>query len=179
LTASAPPRGIVQNAIGPRLLVRDRDHVVFTYDRVVAMIWQHDTTEAAVSQASRLVAGFVQRLTPKRFCLLTVVEISATAPSSGSRAGLAKLLQDNTPYLIRSAVGYEGTGFRGAAFRGVATGIAVLSNHPFPHRIFAGVPDATEWLASGLSSELGGALQGVALADVVRKMRQVPDPQRH
>lgn len=173
MTATAPRRGTSQQPIVPRLLVRDRDHIVFTYDRVFVMIWQNDTTQAAVNQANKFVVSFADRLTPKRFCLLTLVEVTATAPSAGARSGLAKMLQDNTPYLIGSAVGYEGSGFRGAAFRGVATGIAVLSNHQFPHRIFSGVGAAAEWLATGLTRELGAPFSGEAFAAAIQKMREV------
>lgn len=165
--------GLAQRATGMRVLARDNDHLVFTYDRLFTMVWRHETHAAAVSRAMQLLDTFAESLTPKRFCLLTVVEPTAPLPPSAARAALARLLRINADYLIRSAVGYEGAGFRAAAVRGVATGIAVLSNHQFPHRIFAGVEPATEWLASGLANEMDGQINGTALADVVHSVRRM------
>ena len=172
LIGSAAKLG-AQRANAPRILARDDDHLIFTCERLFTMIWKRETMLNAVNDTSRFITEFSESLSPKRIGLLTLIEVSAGMPSTAARAALAKLMKLNTPFLIRSAVGYEGTGFRGAAFRGVSTGIAVLSNHQFPHRIFAGVEAATDWLAEGMTNELDMALSGPSLARTVQQIRRL------
>jgi len=160
------------HTIGLHIMAHDGDHLVFTYQRLFSMIWQHQTAPTAVNRAFQYVRDFAESQSPRRFCLLTVIESSATMPSSPARARLAMLMRECSAHVIRSAVGFEGSGFRGAAIRGVATGIAVVSKHQFPHRIFADVEAATEWLADGLTSELG-VVKGHELAEVVRVARRL------
>jgi hypothetical protein len=174
LNMSAAQAGIAPDTTSLRILERDANHMAFTCDRLFVMNWRVSTNLEAVKRCSQLIKDFAESFLLKRIALLTVIELEALMPSSPARTELAKLMRRNTPYLVRSAVGYEGTGFRGAAFRGASTGIALLSNHQFPHRIFAGVPAATDWLASGLASELNSAVTGKSLAAIVNKARTLP-----
>jgi hypothetical protein len=174
LNTSAGQVGVAPDTKSLRILERDANHMAFTCERLFVMNWRISTNLADVKRCSQLISEFAERFSPKRIGLLTVIELNALMPSSSSRNELAKLMRVNTPYLVRSAVGYEGTGFRGAAFRGASTGIALLSNHQFPHRIFAGVPAATEWLASALASELGSTVSGRTLAEIVNRVRALP-----
>ena len=174
MTIANARTGVAGPAAGTRIVATDSNHLVFTFDRMFVMNWRVDTTRMAVSRVSQAITNFATSFTPARIILLTVIEVSASMPPADARDMLAKLMKVNTPYLIRSAVGYEGSGFRGAAFRAVSTGIAVLSNHEFPHRIFAGIPLATEWLAAGLSEELGQTVKGTTLADLVHRVRHPP-----
>jgi hypothetical protein len=119
----------------------------------------------------RVAAEFATRLAPPRFCLLTVVEAGAPLPTAQARAALARLLHQN-PHLIRSAVAFEGSGFRAAAVRAVATSIAVLAQHQFPHRIFPAAGEALRWLAEGLSRELGHAPSADELERVLDHTRR-------
>jgi hypothetical protein len=155
----------------PRVLARDADHLVFTQDRVFAMVWVGDTRVDAVAQSLRLAAEFAAGLTPPRFCLLTVVEQEASLPSTPARTGLARLLQRNSAHLIGSAVAFEGSGFRAAAVRGVATSIALLSRHEFPHRVFSGTDAALSWLGEGIARERGAGPSGDELARALQHMR--------
>jgi len=153
------------------LLERDENHTVFTYGRLFVMMWHVDTMLGAVNFVSRHITEFACDLTPRRIGLLTVVEEHVSMPSAEARAGLAVLMQMKAPYLIRSAVAYEGSGFKAAAIRAVSTGIALLSNHSFPHRIFSGVGAATAWLGEGMTTALGTRHPGAQLARAVEDVR--------
>jgi hypothetical protein len=136
------------------------------------MIWLRETRLDAVTRANQFVTQFAESLWPARFSLLTLVEANAPLPTSGARAGLAHMLRANADALVCSAVAFAGSGFRAAAVRGVATGIAVMSNHQFPHRIFASIDEAADWLAQGVQSELGEHTDGRRLAQTVQRLRQ-------
>jgi hypothetical protein len=153
------------------VLVHDRDHFVFTCDRFFVMVWRRETRIDAVKRVNRIVTDFAVSLTPQRFCLLTLVEAGAPLPPAGSRAGLAHLLHANADFLVASAVAFEGSGFRAAAVRGVATSIAVMSNHQFPHRVFSSVFQATDFLVGELERELGGHVDGRKLLDGLHNLR--------
>lgn len=162
---------ISQRPNGCRVLVHDRDHFVFTLDRFFAMVWRRETRIDAVKRVNRIITDFAASLAPQRFCLLTLVEAGAPMPPAGSRAGLAHLLHANAEFLVASAVAYEGSGFRAAAVRGVATSIAVMSNHQFPHRVFSSVFEATDFLTTELERELGGRVDGRKLLDALHNLR--------
>jgi hypothetical protein len=51
----------------------------------------------------------------------------------------------------------------------------VLSRHQFPHRVFAELGKATDWLALGLSSELPEPASGFLLSEAVRSVRESRD----
>jgi hypothetical protein len=153
------------------VLERDENHTAFTYGRLFVMIWHVDTKLGAVNFVSRHITEFACEQTPRRIGLLTVVEEHVSMPSAEARAGLAVLMQMNAPYLVRSAVAYEGTGFKAAAIRAVSTGIALLSKHSFPHRIFSGVGAATAWLGEGMTTALGTRHPGAQLARAVDDVR--------
>lgn len=153
------------------MLAHDRDHFVFTLDRFFTMVWRRETRIDAVKRVNRIINDFAVSLTPQRFCLLTLVEAGAPMPPAGARAGLAHLLHANADFLVASAVAFEGSGFRAAAVRGVATSIAVMSNHQFPHRVFSSVFEATDFLSAELSRELGGRVDGRKLIDTLHSLR--------
>jgi hypothetical protein len=153
------------------VLAHDRDHFVFTFDRFFTMVWRRETRIDAVKRVNRVITEFATSLAPQRFCLLTLVEAGAPLPPAGSRAGLAHLLHANAEFLVASAVAFEGSGFRAAAVRGVATSIAVMSNHQFPHRIFSSVLEATDFLTTELSDELGGRVDGRKFLGTLQSLR--------
>lgn len=167
----APEPGQDGDAV-PSVDYRNHDHVAFRYARMFSIIWRLETTPDAVQRAQRLVQDFVRSLSPPRFCLLNIVEETADKPSAEARSRLQDLLRSSARGLIRSAVVYEGTGFRAAAVFGVATSLAVLSRHQFPHRVFAELGKATDWLALGLSGELGEPTSGFELSEAVRSVRK-------
>ena len=66
-------------------------------------------------------------------------------------------------------------GVRAAAVRGVATSIALLSQHEFPHRIFQGADAALRWLGEGLIAELGA---GPSAEELSRALEHTRRPSR-
>lgn len=157
---------------GSKLLSEDQNHLFFCSARLFTMLWRKETTVEAVVKAQRLIRRFAEEQLPKRIALLTIIESGAFLPGAGTREELAQLMRVNSDYLVRSAVAQEGTGFKASAFRSVATGIALLSHHSFPHRVFASVEMATQWLVKGLSDELRSPVSGHVVASSVRSARR-------
>ncbi len=156
---------------GFHVLASDYNHTAFTYGALFAVLWHVDTLAAPVNVVSRMIGEFAAQQPRNRIGLLGVVEANGNLPPADARAALSRLLQVNSPWLIRSAVAFEGSGFKAAAVRGAATGIALLSRQNFPHRIFGGVSAATAWLAEGLAAELGISANGEELAAVIAQVR--------
>lgn len=120
------------------------DHIVGSWECFQILIWRVETTlegvKAAQSTYNKLVGQH-----PEGVFLLTVVEQSAPMPTSEVRKALAGFLASGANRTILSAVVHEGAGFRAAAVRSVVTGLAMLTNLPYPHRVFATVAEACEW----------------------------------
>jgi hypothetical protein len=157
-----------------RVVFKDDDHVVVTFERVFVVIWQGETALASVQRVQGLAREHALALPTRRYCLLHVVERSSTEPTSATRAALAEMLKAHEPLLIASAVAHEGSGFRAAAVLAVATSIALLSRRGFPHRVFSELQRATDWLATQLSAELGQPMSGRALFAAVQRSRATP-----
>jgi hypothetical protein len=153
------------------VLESDRDHTVFTYGRFLVLIWHGETQPGAVKIASRHIGEFISRLNPPRIGSLTIVDVVAAPPSHDARAALAELMKVHASSVIASAVALEGDGFKAAANRCVSTGIALLSRHRFPHRVFAGVRQASLWLAPAVNEEMSSPVNGNSLAKVVAEVR--------
>ena len=49
--------------------------------------------------------------------------------------------------MVVSAVIFEGSGFKSAAVRGVVTGMTMLAQQRYPHRVFATIEEASGWYA--------------------------------
>ena len=72
--------------------------------------------------------------------------------------------------MMLSAVVHEGTGFRAAAVRSVVTGLAMMANLPYPHKVFATVDDAGRWLH--MNSPVGKKWEARGLIEAVREVRE-------
>ena len=89
--------------------------------------------------------------------------------STDVRLALADYLSGCRGKMVLSAVVHEGSGFRAAAVRSVVTGLAMMANLPYPHKVFANVDDAARWL--NLSSPVGKDWNDTALIEAVREVR--------
>lgn len=132
-----------------RVGVLEHDHCMATWGGVFICIWRHETTAEGVRALSDRFSDFA-RTHPAGVALLTIVEPNAPVPEGHVRDALAGFMRRSATALKTSAVVHEGTGFRAAAVRGVVTGLTLLARQPFPHRIFATVPEGCRWLAGTL-----------------------------
>jgi hypothetical protein len=144
-----------------------RDHVVATYNRVILLVFERDTTLGAVV-ALRKALDYLDGKYPSGIALLTVVSENAPLPSQEARDAMSSVATGAAgKRLRRSAVVFEGGGFRSALVRGVATGLQLVAKLPFPHRVFHSVELAAAWLAPELGSQQVASAVDVARGKVV------------
>jgi hypothetical protein len=133
------------------------------------MVWRRDTV---ASVARRVHAGIVQFARQhERIGVVTLIEERASLPPVDARKELAALMNEVEPFAVRSAVICEGTGFRAAAFRAASTGIALLANYSFPHRVFASIELGGAWLIKGLTEEMGAKYRVQEIGRAVNQIR--------
>ena len=145
-----------------------KDHLIATWRNVLILVWKQETTQEGVHKLKASYDALAQKF-PKNVFLLTVVEQDAPMPASPVRVALADFLAGCKGKMVLSAVVHEGTGFRAAAVRSVVTGLAMMANLPYPHKVFATVDDASRWLH--MNSPVGKDWNDVALVATVREAR--------
>lgn len=154
------------------------DYCMASWHRFYVDIWRANTTVEGVRELKTGFTAFAAEH-PTGVGLLTIVESRAPLPSADARAALAAFLAGAASAIKYSAVVHEGTGFTSAAVRGVVTGLTLLARPPYPHKVFATVPQASQWFANHFHeggkpvasfSELVGALAELR--------RRVPRAQR-
>lgn len=124
------------------------DHIFAFWERVMVAVFDGTTSQTAVRRCEELFDKHFQRLRTPMF-LLTIVDVPAPLPALEVRMELVASLHRANGKLARSAVVYEGEGFRAASVRAVVAGIAMFSRPTYPHRVFAQVSAAAQFLAGG------------------------------
>jgi hypothetical protein len=118
--------------------------LIAAWRNVAILVWRRETTQAGVDALHTEYDKLTQKY-PGGVFLLTIVEQGAPPPSSEIRKALAKFLARGAGRTILSAVVHEGTGFRAAFVRSVVTGLAVMTDLPYAHKVFATVEHASGW----------------------------------
>lgn len=126
------------------LVVQTSDHLIGTWRNVVILVWKNETTLAGVD-AVQTAYDDLAKANPSGVFMLTIVESGAPMPPSSVRDALARFLANGNGRTLLSGVAHEGTGFRAAAVRSVVTGLAVIGQLPYPHKVFATVSEAASW----------------------------------
>lgn len=155
-----------------RIGVLEHDYCIATWAGIFILIWRNETTMDGVRALNERWDDFI-RTHPSGAGVITIVEPDAPFPEAHVREALANFMRRSSSSMKSSAVVHEGTGFRAAAVRGVVTGLTLLARQPFPHRIFATVPDGCRWLAGSLretAPEL--AYDPDQLIEAIRELRQ-------
>lgn len=122
------------------------DHALGRVGGAVLYIWRGVTTVRAANRLRQLSSEARADAGDDEGILLGVVTEGAPPPEADARGALAEVLSSGAGYFQVSALVCEGAGFHGSMVRAVATGLNLLARPPFPHRVFATVPSATEWL---------------------------------
>ncbi len=164
--ASGPP-----DAIEPPVLVdADDDCIIGHWRKLALVVYRRETTLAMVSRLSALVRERAKRGNPF-FGGIAVVEEHSPLPPAEVRNRIAQDVLLASGWKI-SALVYEGSGFRAAAVRGVILGIGLLAKPPFPHRSFATVGSAAEWIADR-AGELGANnLSATGICSAMEHLRE-------
>jgi hypothetical protein len=127
------------------------NYALATFRDLYIVIWRRNTTMSGARAVRRGCLGFADTR-PKGIALLTIVEEEAPMPASEPRESLAIFMRDAGDHIKASGVVFEGTGFRAAAVRSVVVGLTMLARQKYPHKVFAGLIEATAWMERELST---------------------------
>ena len=141
------------------------DYVVGFSRGLAVAYWRYHTKaeyvpelEATALRAHKAFGGSI--------ALMQIVAGSAITPDGRARGALVQMLRSLNGFVSHSAIVHEAEGFRAAMIRSIVTGVAALSNPGFPHRVFAEVPEAANWMSQ--SHERLTAVHIVSTADRIR-----------
>jgi hypothetical protein len=139
----------------PRLVERHPDFALGEWGNLFVPIWLRRThlfaAQRAIAESGRMIRQY-----PGGIAMLTVVGPDAGPPDRAATALLAAHMKSIGAQVLYSAVVFEGVGFRAAFVRAVTTGLSLLANHPYPHRV----------------CDLALAAQGISVA--VNKVSKTP-----
>jgi hypothetical protein len=153
-----------------QVIALERDYCFAAWNAIFIVIWRHDTTAAGVQNLDVKLreheASFTQGCG-----LLTIIEQGAPMPTSEVRTGLARFMTEGARVIRSSAVAFEGAGFRAAAVRGVVTGLTMLARQPYPHKVFATMADAAQWLGASLKETAQLDVDSTSLLTALSELR--------
>ncbi|MDB4974974.1 MAG: hypothetical protein JWN48_3315 [Myxococcaceae bacterium] len=139
-------------------------HVLATWRNVGIALWIDDTPVAAVESAQAMLSRMASEQ-PGGVGFLQVVCEGCQQLDNEARAAIQTLLRSGRGYIREAPVVFEGNGFRAATVRAIVAGIAAISNHGFPHRVYSTVAIATEALARNIERrEPAGFARALATA---------------
>ena len=146
------------------------DYCFARWNAIFIVIWRHETT----SEGVHILGGKLKEhhdAYPGGGGLLTIIEQGAPMPTSEVRTDLARFLTEGARVIRSSAVAFEGAGFRAAAVRGVVTGLTMLARQPYPHKVFATMADAAQWLGTSLKETAKLEVDSAALLKALNDLR--------
>jgi hypothetical protein len=148
----------------------DADYCIATWYNMFVVIFRKETRMDVVQALPAHLKPFAAAH-PHGIGLLTIIEQHAPAPPSEVRAAVARFLSNCAGTVKASAVAFEGTGFRAAMVRGVVTGVNLLARLPYPHQVFATVPDGANWLSRTAREVKDFAIDSPGLIAAVADLR--------
>lgn len=145
-----------------------------TWNNVAIVIWRgEDTLARDVIAAGQMLerASAVH----KKLGFVQVIEPQCKSLDSDARAALGRLLANGTSYIGCSVVIFLAGGFRAASVRAIATGLAMLARHKFPHVVCSSVRQAVQTMSEHLvCGDLTAGEFAIGLERVVEQIRTTP-----
>lgn len=157
-----------------KLLSINEALLVGSFGNICVVIWRSPPTIAAVERVS-LEYSRMKSQFPSGFAPVIIVEDGVGLPDEAARKGLADLMDMYGRSMFCMAGVQEATGFRGAAIRSVLTAIDMLSQAPYPRRLFATVEQAAPWLTQHCMAQPNSApITAGSLIAAVTELRRAP-----
>lgn len=128
-----------------RLYHRETDFAVGGGARLLVIVWRDRTTLNGIRKCREYVHQTCSG-SGCEFALMAVIEPKAKLPGGEERAAVAELLRDASRWIQVSTLAFEGNGFIAATIRSIVTGITLLAQQPFPHRVFENVEEASRFI---------------------------------
>jgi len=138
------PSGAFRRSEDKKLLYCDRDMACAFRDDLFMLLWRDRTTIEGVQILSHHIESYAKER-GRGLAIITIIEPGARMPASGTREPMAKLMRRLGAKFVISGVAFEGDGFLAAGIRGVVTGLTLLAQQPYPHRVWKNVREVGEW----------------------------------
>lgn len=153
-----------------RLVERHPEFSVGVWRNLLVPVWLSRTTvsaaQKAIAQSEKLIRAY-----PQGIAMLTLIGNDAGKPDSAAVKLLAEHMSRIAGHIKHSAVVFEGVGFRAAFIRAINTGLTLLANHPYPHRMCE-LDTAIEHLAVAMTQATGTPVLPVSLRRAVQDIRR-------
>jgi hypothetical protein len=156
-----------------QIVINTDDYVLASWQQIFAVIWRRETSVEAALHLRYACADFA-REHPRGIGLLTVVGASAPLPTAAARKAVADFLAEGSAYIKCSAVVIEGSGFRSAAVRSVVTGLTLLAQQAYPHRV-CDIEDAVRMFSRVLPAATGRTVDASAFRSSLEDLRHRAD----
>ena len=153
-------------------IVASRSEVVIaTWQTIFAVVWRGETSLQGIASL-RSACSEIASAHPRGIGMLTIIGASAPLPASAARKALAQLLAEGSEFIKCSALLIEGAGFRASAVRSVVTGLTLLAQQAYPHRV-CDVDEAVRLFSRHVPCATGEAISQSALRISIDQLRQL------
>jgi hypothetical protein len=129
----------------PEILSRGANLTIATWRHLYVIGWRGAVTLDAVKLADELLTRFCARVSGP-VAVMIVIEPHTPPPDRHARNATIAVLRRLAPRILCLPVVCEGQGFLAGAQRAAIAGMNLILRYPYPHKTFAGVDEATEWL---------------------------------
>ncbi len=127
---------------GVNLIFNDKTASYGTWHNVFINAWKENPDLSTINQTEKIMKDFASSQ-PTGIGLFSIIKQKATIPKSEVRSMMAKVFKNTK--VIGSVSIVEGKGFRAAAVLGFLSSLTLLARHPFPHKAFDSVNEASSW----------------------------------
>jgi hypothetical protein len=150
-----------------RVIVRDREHCIAVWDRIVFEIWRGPATLVG---STRMMTTCEELLQSGRgsVTFFAILERTSPPPSEHVRAVLAQWSREVVPRMEAAIVVAEGGGFRASIVRGVCTALTLLAPHRARFKFVGTVDEGLKLLASPTPPHARAMSQVRTVIDEVR-----------
>jgi hypothetical protein len=150
------------------------DFVIATWRPILAVVWRGETSLEGAKSLRSATSEFASRH-PRGIGLLTIIGARAPLPAPAVRKALAQLLVEGSEFIKCSAIIIEGSGFRASTVRSVVTGLTLLAQQAYPHRVCA-VDETVQLFSRHLPNEDNDPIGQSALRISIDQLRQLVEP---
>lgn len=145
------------------------DYAMTSLDNLFVCLWRVHTRVEGIEKFVKHVAA----LAPQHAAgigLITIVPPKAVPPELGVRDHLARMFSDS-PNVKGSAICFEGTGLRATIVRSVVTGLTIISQPAFPHKVFASLVEGVTFVNQHLGAAGAPTLQNARVVSELEAWR--------
>lgn len=146
------------------------DYAMTSLDNLFVALWRIHTRAEGIEKFAKHAAALAKEQ-PKGIGLITIVPPKAVPPESDVRGQLARMFSD-APNVKASAICFEGSGLRATIVRSVVTGLTILSQPPFPQKVFASLDEGITFVNQHLGAAGANTIQNSRVVAELEEWRK-------